>query len=103
MPTVSFASNTSGNTELVAAPGAGKSIQLLGFTLSAAGTVVASLQDSEGTPLNLTRHALINGSQAVAPPSAEWQWVCGANTALRLNLSGAVFTYGSVTYRVVGE
>ncbi len=102
MPNVSFNTSSSGTTTLVAAPGSGKSLQLLGFAITGFGDVLAKFRDSTGTPVEFTAVRVKDGGGLVAPPSPEWEWIGGDNKSIDLNLSAAIQVVGHVTYRVIG-
>lgn len=97
MPSVAFSSSTDGAT-LVAAPGVGKRIELLGFLVTATDTVQISF-DSNTTPLTYVE--AVAGGGALLPPSTQHGLICAENVALKLGLSAAETVSGHVTYRVV--
>jgi hypothetical protein len=92
---------TSGDQTLVAAPGAGKNIWLMGYRLVAQTAVNVQFKDTAGSTHSGTFHLGDLGELAepVSPyPVAKLL----ANKGLVLNLSAAQLVGGYVTYRIVG-
>lgn len=90
----------SGDNTIIAAPGANKSIRVLGYTLIGAGAVNARWKSGASSnrsgPLTLTA-----GTGASPAVSKDGQFDCNPNESLVLNLSLAVAVNGHVTYVVV--
>ena len=94
--------SSSGDNIVIAAPGAGKRIAVLGYVIQAHGTVSAYFTDgAAGTRLGLT-WSLQAREGASVPLSPQPWWIGTANTALILNLNGAVECGVEVTYLLVG-
>lgn len=92
----------SGDNTLVSAQGVGKVIYVFAWNLSFSGTVNAKFTDgAAGTNLSGLYYGIQNagGGNAITPPGFLWKTT--ANTALILNLSGAVAVGGSVSYYVI--
>ena len=81
---------------VVAAPGAGYRIRVLGFVLTSSGTGVVSVKGG-GTVLS----AVVMPGGAVMPPAAGWNMVASENVALTVVCDTAgVVTKGHLTYIV---
>lgn len=105
---VAIAASTSGDNTLIAAVSA-KKIYVVAFELSFSGTVNAKFTDgAAGTNLGGLYYGVANAGAAnsispdmkLATPSP-YLWVGSTNTALVLNLSGAVAVGGAITYFTV--
>lgn len=99
--TVGITASSSGDNTLIAAVAA-KKIYVFAWNLSFSGTVNAKFTDgAAGTLLSGLYYGIVNagGGNAVSPPNA--LWIGSTNTALVLNLSGAVAVGGSVSYFTV--
>jgi len=97
MPTVVVDYNTANTHELVATV-TGKRLQILGYHLSAAGTVVASL---DGDNTAVVPMQMIAGVPHVLSPSPSSELVLPAEEAINLVLAGAVRVCGWLSYRVL--
>lgn len=81
---------------IVAAPGAGYRVRVLGFLLTSSGTGVVSVK-SGSTVLT----AVVMPGGGVMPPAAGWHMVGGENEALTVVCdTGGVVTKGHITYQV---
>lgn len=91
----SFDQGAAGTTDLIAAPGAGKVIKVLGYVIasSAAGTV--KLIDS--TPTDITGAMPIAANGSIVVQGRHQVGVCAANTKLQL-VSATGACKGNVTY-----
>lgn len=105
---VAIAASTSGDNTLIAAV-TSKKIYVVAFELSFSGTVNAKFTDgAAGTNLGGLYYGVANAGAAnsispdmkLAIPSP-YLWVGSTNTALILNLSGAVAVGGAITYFTV--
>ena len=88
--------------ELVAAPGDGRFIRIIGAILTADGPTDLSLDGGDTVILPLTIGAT-GGGGAVVPPSDQWGFDLPVNTALNLTNSASAGVQGSVTYSVLGK
>lgn len=95
-----FQSASAGNTQVVAAQGAGMRILVVRYSLSAKGEVDATFRSGASTELSgtkyLTTYAAAGG--AFTPGGI---FKTAANEALNINLSAAVNTSGELSYIVV--
>ncbi len=100
---VPIVASASGVTNLIAAPGAGKTIIVTGFGLMSNGTVNVKFQ-SHVTPTDLTGlfYLVANTGISVAPNPAGI-FSCLVGEALDINLTGAVAVGGFLTYIVFGN
>ena len=96
MPSVHL--NTTTSQEVVAAPGAGKRVRVLGFDIGAAGTVAPELRSAATA---IWSSNMVAGGQAGHECSDEWQLDCAANEALNLVSAGGVNLRGSLTYCII--
>ena len=96
MPTVYFNQSTASTFEVVAAPGAGKSIVVLGVKLMGEGDCKATLK-SGSTALTAERIKDVGGSALFFRDSG---MACAPNEALNITLSAAVAVYGHVDYTI---
>lgn len=96
---VPISTSSTSSTLVAAVPGS--YIVILGFTLSASGSVNVKFQD--GSPADITGlFYLTTGSMEVAPMAEKSIYgVCKTGTALNLILSSAVAVGGGVTYAVI--
>lgn len=99
---ISYATASTG--ELIAAPGEGKRLRILGYLLVAAGAVVATLKS--GSTALTGAMTLATGTPMVVPPGGTKIdrlpcMECGTNEAFNLTLGGAVQVSGWVVYEVV--
>lgn len=93
---------TSGDNTIVAAPGAGKKIRVIGFFLVAGGAVTARFESgASGTALTGQMSLAANGGVVSAYNPGGCFADCAANTLLNLELGGAVSVDGALTYQVV--
>lgn len=85
----------SADATLFPAPGAGKVVKVLGYDLSAAGTVSLIIEDTAGRPL--AAHSFVAGSRTsyLAPDQAA-ALTTGPNAGLVFNVSAAVAVTGWV-------
>jgi hypothetical protein len=96
MPNAVVNEATSGDRTIIAAPGAGKQIEVRGYHIVSANTVTATWK-SGSTALTGAM------SMAVGNPFTPYSWsdpvfLLGANEALVLTLGGSVQVSGHVTY-----
>ena len=105
-----FDATKAGTRELVAAPGAGLAIKLLGFyAVGSAADGTLKLQDGAGTPVALTGTITLDISvndRWELPPhgggSDGGHWgVCTANKALNIVLSANMDCDGAISYEIV--
>ena len=89
----------SGYTQIVAAPGAGYRIVLLGFMVSTSAAVNVKFA-SASTDLTALFYLAAN-STGVVTDLSKFVLICAANEALRINLSGTANVGVTVAYRVV--
>lgn len=87
--------SASGTTDLVAAPGAGKKIKVIGCTLIAADVVKVKFLDS--TPTDKTGAMQLIGSTGFASIA----FICASNKKLQINLDVAVQVSGVVNYLII--
>lgn len=100
MANAAVSTAASGATQIVAAPGAGKRIRVLGFGLVAAGAVTAKWQSAAN---DLTgAMSLVTGTPLTGPATPGGILDCNANEALNISLGGAVQASGWVSYVVIG-
>lgn len=99
MPQTPIAASASGNNELVAAPGAGRFIRVLGYSLSSQGNVDVEFRSSNTTKVKYYLGTHTN----IARFDSEFVFDCAENEALNLNLSGVVAVGGEVRYALVGR
>jgi hypothetical protein len=95
---VGIAASSSGDNIVIAAV-SGKKTYVYAFELSFSGTVNAKFTDgAAGTLLGGLYYGVANAgaAQTVGPPY--YLWVGSTNTALELNLSGAVAVGGGISY-----
>jgi len=101
--------SSSGDNTIISAPTNGQRIYVTAFELSFSGTVNAKFTDGAGgTLLGGLYYGIANAGAAnsLAPdsmsnPPAPVLWIGSPNTALVLNLSGAVAVGGGVSYFVI--
>jgi hypothetical protein len=96
MPNAVVNAAASGDNTIIAAPGAGKQIEVRGYHIVSANTVTATWK-SGSTALSGPM------SMAVGNPFTPYSWadpvfLLGANEALVLTLGGSVQVSGHVTY-----
>lgn len=96
MPSALIDTSTDGAV-LVAAPGAGKQIRLLGWNITGAGDVEVSFK-SGSSVLWTTLATGADGSGIVVPMNTDRDLHCDTNVALTIDLSSAVRVVGSVDY-----
>lgn len=87
--------------ELVAAPGAGKKIEIYGVHITSEGTTVASLYADDGTTL-LHRFYITSNQRGhpLTPGSQPWD-VLPENENLTLTSDGVVAMFTKIVYRIV--
>jgi hypothetical protein len=97
---VAGTASSSGNNTVVAAPGASKVIKVLSYALQAQGTVNAKFTDGPGgSDLTLSwNFQAREGAYAQPHLVPQYHFKGTANTALVLNLSGAVSCGYEITY-----
>lgn len=88
--------SASGNTQVVAAQGAGVKIRVLSYTLVSAGTVSVKFQSATTDITSLKALVANTGIAATDDPSGLFQ--TAANEALNINLSAAIAVGVDVTY-----
>jgi len=98
MPSVFVNLAVAGPTTLVAGV-ADKRIWITGVSLSAAGTVKATLQDSAGTPVPIDAYNLVAGN-GPSWTNQDSDLCVPKGLDLNLLLSGAVNVAGHITYYV---
>ena len=87
---------------IVAAQGASRRIAVFGYALQGGGTVTAKFTDGTGgTQLSMAWSFAVR-EHTENPPGRYPLWIGAANTALILNLSGAIAVGCEVTYLVIG-
>ena len=89
--------------EIIAAPGTSKQIQLLGWNITADGTVVVEFKS--GSTVLWKTYAMNNDTVKggiVVPLSPDRDLFVDANTPLTIGLSDAVAVAGSIEYAIVG-
>ena len=96
MPSALIDTSTDGAI-LVAAPGAGKQIRLLGWNIVGAGDVEVSFK-SGSTVLWTSLATNADGSGIVIPMDTDRDLHCNTNEALTIDLSAAVRVTGSIDY-----
>ena len=99
MPSQSVSVSSSGDSTIVAAPGAGKFIRVFSYGLIAGGTVNATWKSGSSArtgPLPL----IVNSGSNETDPNGLFD--CGVNEALVLGLSSPVQVSGRVRYEVFG-
>lgn len=95
--------------DIVAAPGASKSIRVLGYTLQAnSGTAEVRFVDDTATPVVLSQKWLLAAREGVVvmAPAGAFIFDCGANKKLRLDFTvggGTVTVCGQVIYTTVNH
>lgn len=100
MPTILVDTSTDGDT-LVAAPGAGKFIRIVGCDLTSNGAVTVSLKSN--TTTKWKTYATTNaGGGAVLPLDESRDLDCDLNEPLKIGLSAVVAVAGSLTYAIKG-
>lgn len=97
MPNALIDVSSSGNNTIVAADSTG-GFKITAFSLSAAGSVKATLLLGA---TSVWAGQFVAGSSVVIPETALSQWVGAANAAIVLNLGGAVAVSGHVAYQKV--
>lgn len=100
MPTILVDTSADGDT-LVAAPGAGKRVRVVGCDLTANAAVTTTLK-SNTTTIWKTYATTNAGGGAVLPLDVNRDMDCGDNEALKIGLSSAAAVAGSLTYRIIG-
>lgn len=101
--TISGASSSSGDNELVATPGAGKRIVVTAFAIVIEAAAETTMQLRSGTTSNAYRYTGDSKGEGLAmsfPAGHGWQ--LNANEALNFNLSGANQCGYSVSYYTEG-
>ncbi len=89
------------DTELVAAPGAGKAIEVFGVFITADDTTTASLYEDDGTTLLHRQYLIVNQRHPVLPPGSQPWDVLAENKNLTLTSTGAVNMFTKIIYRLV--
>lgn len=92
--------SSSGNNTVISAPGASKIIKVITYSLQGQGTVNAKFTDGAGGS-DLSMLWNFQAREGVAQPATiipQFLFKCTSNTALVLNLSGAVSVGYEVTY-----
>ncbi len=98
MPLAAISASASGANAVVAAPGAGYFIRVIGFTLSANAAVNAKWQSASTDKTGLY---YMGDKGGVVRSDPEYLFDCAVNEALNLNLSGNVAVGGDVRYTYV--
>lgn len=99
---VAVAAASSGDNTLISAQGAGKVVYVYAFELSFSGTVNAKFTDgAAGTNLGGLYYGIANAGAANSVDPPTYLFKTTANTALILNLSGAVAVGGAISYFVI--
>jgi hypothetical protein len=103
MPSLPVNVSASGNTTLIAADPAGRSIRVVGYHLSAAGSLVIQFQDTESNVICGPLHTFDNGTSHAnhAPRSEgirEFLFATAPGAGLVINLSAAVNVGGYIDY-----
>lgn len=98
MPTAVIDEDTDGEI-LIAAPGAGKQIRILGWDVTGADAVEVSFKSNTDV-LWKTLAVGAAGSGIVIPMNVDRDTHCATNTALTIGLSGSVRVVGSIDYCV---
>ena len=94
-----IATAASGDTQLVAAPGANKKIRVHAYTIVCDGAVAVKFRT--GTSADLTGAMSFAANGGVSPPWVQpGHFDCVVNEALNINLSGAVGVRGHLTYSI---
>lgn len=92
-----ISTSSSGNTTLVAAPTDGRKIKVLSYVLVAGGTVNVKFTDGAGGDDLTGAMPLVANSGVSSGEADEGHFQTSADTALVLNLSGAVQVSGHIT------
>lgn len=99
---VAIAASSSGDNTLISAPGVGKTIYVYAYSISFNGTVNAKLTDgAAGTNKAGLFYGVANAGAANSVRPPYYLFKCSSNTALVLNLSGAVAVGGHISYFVI--
>lgn len=105
MPNVVIATSGSGDTILVAAPGANKFIRVYGYVLMSAGATTPEFKDGAGNSLSgkIWACGAANGGVSASGTVGIGGWFdCAVNTSLVLNNSAAIAVGGHVNYSILG-
>lgn len=101
MPSAAIDTSASGDTTVIAAPGAGKFLRVHGYDLAPAGTVSVKWKDTAGASYSGVMPTVVGAGPNEAF-AHDGLFDLAANTGLVLNLSGAVQVGGTVDYSVRG-
>jgi hypothetical protein len=96
---VSINVSVGGQTQLVAAPGAGLAIKVVQYVIIAAGAVTVKFQSGNADLTGPMALAQNGGCVVLGEPSAHL-FQTAVNTALNINLGGAVQVSGHLAYFV---
>jgi hypothetical protein len=96
MPNAVVNAAASGDNTIIAAPGAGKQIEVRGYHIAAAGAVTATWKS--GSTALTGAMTMATGTPHDAYSWADPVFLLAANEALVLTLGGAVQVSGHVTY-----
>lgn len=101
MPTIRINTSTDGES-LVAAPGAGKAIQIHSWDLTAAGAVIPAFETGATTLWDTQAMNIAGGGTGIVIPYSPARTLIGTtNTALTIGLSAAVNVRGTLDYSIV--
>lgn len=89
------------DTELVAAPGAGKVIEIYGIYITSDGTNQVSLYADDGTTLLHRQYHISNQRKEILPPGSQPWDVLPVNENLTVTSTGAVNMFIKIVYRTV--
>lgn len=102
MKSAAVVATASGDTEVIAAPGAGKFLRVHGYQISSRAALNEVQLRSATTPKAYTEAVAAAGGGVSCPPSKLPYFECAANEALNVNLSAAGNVSVNVQYAIVG-
>ena len=100
MPVAQFDVSTATTTSVITAPGAGKRIEVLGYSLSSVGNNVVTLRSADPTVFTVSSVAQTNAF--IYDVQTGREWVGGDNQAIQIITAAAVRVVGHINYRVIG-
>ena len=101
MPHLKIDTANAGQTEIIAAPGVGKHLRVMGYVLTGATAVVTAKWQSAST--DKTGPMSFAAGPVVAPIDNGDGWMATAdNEALNLFLNSAIQVSGHLVYRIIG-